>query len=47
MSALEQNELRSAATAVARKDQNAQELIDELRSILRAPNTSAHETYER
>src|SRR5687767_10268856 len=47
LSVLEQNELRSAATAVARKDQNAQELIDELRSILRAPNTSAHETYER
>jgi signal transduction histidine kinase/DNA-binding response OmpR family regulator len=47
LSALEKNELRSAATAVARKDENARELIDEIRSILRAPNTPAHETYER
>jgi signal transduction histidine kinase/DNA-binding response OmpR family regulator len=47
LSAMEKTELRSAATAVARKDETAQELIEEIRGILRAPNTPAHETYER
>ncbi|MGH7854175.1 MAG: response regulator [Candidatus Binatia bacterium] len=47
LTALEKSELRLAATAVARKDENAQELVYEIQSILRGPGAPAHETYER
>ena len=43
----ERVELRSAANAVTRKDEEAHDLVHEIRSILRAPQARFEETYER
>ncbi|HEX9787709.1 MAG TPA: PAS domain S-box protein [Candidatus Binatia bacterium] len=43
----ERAELRSAASAISKKDQDARELVRELQSILRVPGAPAQETYER
>jgi PAS domain S-box-containing protein len=43
---LERAELRAAASAVARKDEHADELVHEIRSMLQAPEALAEETYE-
>ncbi len=43
----ERAELRASASAVTRKDEQADELVHEIRNILRAPEARADETYER